>query len=316
MKLKLVPLLLLGGAILAGCQNNASNTAAPVAPAVSKEDAVASVNGVYISKKTLETLQKEITERGQGQSFPQDQLVNELVQRELLVQDAQTKQLDKTPDFTDRLNTIKNSLLSQASLQDFIKNHPITDEELKAKYDSEIGKLANEKEYKARHILVKTEEEAKKVIADLEKGADFQALAKKLSTDPSSAKNGGDLDWFTADRMVQPFADAVAALEKGQYTKQPVKTQFGWHVILLDDSRPLTPPPFDAVKDQLRPLLQREKVQTMLENLRKSAKVEILLPPAPAQPQTAAPEQAQPETAAQPAAESKPEAAPAEPAAK
>jgi len=302
MKLKLIPLILASATLLPGCfEEKAKDTAdTAAAPAVTKEDAVASVNGVFISKKTFDALQKQISEHGQGQSFPKEQLVDELIQRELLTQEAHQKNLDKTPDFIERLAEIKNSLLSQVALQDYLKNNPVTDEEIKAEYDSKMANLGSE--YKARHILVKTEAEAKKLIAELEKGADFGALAKKHSIDPAGAE-GGDLGWFTADRMVAPFSQAVIALENGKFTKQPVQTQFGWHVILREDSRALTPPPLDAVKEQIRPLLQRQKVQAKLESLRKAAQIEILLPPAAAAPAAAGAAEAKPEAAAQPSAE-------------
>ncbi len=300
MKLKLIPFILAGTTLLPGCFEDKSKEAAPTPPAVSKEDAVASVNGVFISKKTLETLEKEISERSQGQSFPKEQLLDELIQRELLIQQALQKQLDKSPEVIERMATVKNSLLSQAALQDYLKANAITDAEIKAEYDSKMASMGEE--YKARHILVKTEDEAKKLIAELEKGGDFKALAKKHSIDPMGSE-GGDLGWFTADRMVPPFSEAVAALENGKFSKQPVQTQFGWHVILREESRPLTPPPFDAVKEQIRPMLQRQKAQTMLENLRKAAKVEILLPAEAPKP------------AEQPAGEATPAAASEQPAA-
>jgi peptidyl-prolyl cis-trans isomerase C len=311
MKLKLIPLILASATLLPGCfEEKAKEAAAPAAVIVSKEDAVASVNGTYISKKTLETLEKEISERSQGQTFPREQILEELIQRELLIQQAMQKQLDKSPEVIERLATVKNSLLSQAALQDYLKANPVTDEEIKAEYDSKMANMGNE--YKARHILVKTEEEAKKLIAELDKGADFTALAKKHSIDPGS--EGGDLGWFTADRMVPPFSEAVIALENGKYTKQPVQTQFGWHVILREESRALTPPPFDSVKEQIRPMLQRQKAQTMIENLRKNAKVEIMLPPTPPKqeetpPPAPAADQAAP--AEKPATEPAPVAAPA-----
>jgi peptidyl-prolyl cis-trans isomerase C len=295
MKLKLIPLILASAFLLPGCFEEKGNEAPPAAPTVSKEDAVASVNGVYISKKTLETLEKEIAERSQGQSFPKEQLLEELIQRELLIQQALEKHLDKSPDVVERLETVKNSLLSQAALQDYLKANPVTDEEIKAEYDAKMANMGEE--YKASHILVKTEDEAKAIIADLEKGADFKELAKKHSIDPMGSE-GGDLGWFSADRMVPPFSAAVAALENGKFSKEPVQTQFGWHVILREDSRALTPPPLDAVKEQIRPMLQRKKAQTMLENLRNSAKVEILLPPT--EPKAAEPESA--ETPAEPEA--------------
>ncbi len=294
MKLKLIPLMLAGAALMTGCEKAKDTQTTAAAPAISKEDAVASVNGTYISKKTLETLEKEIAERSQGQSFPKEQLLEELIQRELLIQQAMQKQLDKNPDVIERMNTVRNSLLSQAALQDYLKNNPVSDDEIKAEYDSKMGNMGSE--YKASHILVKTEDEAKKIIAELDKGGDFKALAKKHSIDPMGSE-GGDLGWFTADRMVPPFSEAVVALENGKYSKQPVQTQFGWHVILREDSRALTPPPLEAVKEQIRPMLQRQKAQTMIENLRKSAKVEILLPP---EPKPA--EQAQPADAQQPSA--------------
>lgn len=285
MKLKLIPLILASATLLPGCFEEKTNDAAATAPAVSKEDAVASVNGVYISKKTLDTLEKEIAERSQGQTFPKEQLLEELIQRELLIQQALQKQLDKSPEVIERMATVRNSLLSQAALQDYLKANPVTDEEIKAEYDSKMANMGEE--YKASHILVKTEDEAKKIIAELEKGGDFKALAKKHSIDPMGSE-GGDLGWFTPDRMVPPFSEAVIALENGKFSKEPVQTQFGWHVILREESRALTPPPLDAVKEQIRPMLQRQKAQTMIENLRNNAKVEILLTPepTPAEPQT------------------------------
>ena len=292
MKFKVITLVLVSATMLSGCFEDKAKAPEATTAVVSKEDAVASVNGVYISNKTLDVLQKQVSERSQGQSFPKEQLVEELVQRELLAQEAKQKNLDKTPEFIERLAEIKNSLLSQAALQDYLKANPVTDEEIKAEYDSKMANLCSE--YKARHILVKTEAEAKKLIAELEKGADFITLAKKHSIDPMGAE-GGDLGWFTADRMVAPFSEAVIALENGKFTKQPVQTQFGWHVILREDSRALTPPPLDAVKEQIRPMLQRQKAQAMIENLRKSAKVEILLPvaaPAAAEAATTTPEAA------------------------
>jgi peptidyl-prolyl cis-trans isomerase C len=306
MKNKFIPLLIVGTALLAGCdQEKAADTsstpAATATPAINKADAIAVVNGQYIAKSTLETLEKEIAERSHGQTFPKEKLVEELVQRELLVQDAIQKQLDKSPELTAQLEAAKKALLTQADLQNFIKANPVTDEEIKAEYDS---KLAAEKgtEFKARHILVKTEDEAKKLIAELDKGADFAKLANKHSLDAKESQNGGDLGWFSAGQMVAPFSEAVAALEKGKYSKEPVKTQFGFHIILKEDSRPLTPPPLEAVKEQLVPFLQRKKVQGMIETLRKQAKVEILVPLTDEPPKSeAAP--AAPATAEQPAAE-------------
>lgn len=319
---KFIPLLVVGTALIAGCNQetstNAGSTPATTAsPAVDKADAVAVVNGQYISKSSLETLEKEIAERSHGQTFPKEKLVEELVQRELLVQDALQKQLDKSPEFIAQLEAAKKSLLTQAVLQNFIKANPVTDAEIKAEYDN---KVAAEKgtEYKARHILVKTEAEAKKLITELNKGADFAKLANKHSLDAKESQNGGDLGWFSAAQMVAPFSEAVAALEKGKYSKEPVKTQFGYHVILKEDSRPVTPPPLEAVKEQLTPFMQRKKVQGMIETLRNQAKVEVLVPLTEEKPKTeAAPAEqpaAEPAKPAEGAATETAPAAPAEPA--
>lgn len=298
MKKTFIPLLVAGTALIAtGCDQKAADNTASTAPAptpvVNKADAVAIVNGVYISKATFANLEKEISERSQGQSFPKEKLLEELIQRELLVQDALQKKLDTTPDVKDRLEEAKKQILTQADVQNYMKINPVTDAEIKAEYDSKVGGT-NGTEYKARHILVKTEAEAKKLIAELDKGADFAKLANKNSLDAKDSQNGGDLGWFVAGQMVEPFSKAVIALEKGKYTKAPVQTQFGWHVILREDSRAQTPPPLEAVKEQLMPYLQRKKVQTMLENMRKQAKVEILMAPEPAKPaETAKPAEAE-----------------------
>jgi peptidyl-prolyl cis-trans isomerase C len=283
MKLKLLPLLIASLALTA-CDKPATNTSAPAIaavptsePAVDKADAVAVVNGKYIPKAALEELEKEIAMRSHGQTFPKEKLVEELIQRELLIQDATAKKLDQAPEFVARLNDARKALLSQTDLQNFIAANPVTDEDIKKEYETKVAAEKGE-EFKARHILVKTEAEAKKIIADLDKGGDFAKLANKLSLDGKEAQNGGDLGWFLAAQMVAPFSEAVAALENGKYTKTPVQTQFGYHVILREGSRPQTPPPLDAVKDQLAPFLQRQKVEGMLKDLRSAAKVEVLLP--------------------------------------
>lgn len=333
MNKKLVSLLLASSALVVACdgQNKSTSgvTSAP-APTVAKEDAVASVNGLFISKTDLQALEADIAARSHGQqSFPKQQLIDELVQRELLVQAATAKQLQSTPDVMQQIEMARRSLLAQALIKSHIDANPVTDADIKTEYDKQIG-AQDKTEYKARHILVKTEEEAKNIIAELDKGKNFADLAKKQTTDPSGKDNGGDLGWFGAKQMVAPFSEAVAALEKGKYTKTPVQTQFGWHVILREDSRDQTPPPFDAVKEQLKPMVQRSKIEGLLKSLRDNAKVEVLYKepeptPAPAatpaaEATPAAPAEAKPAEAApaaQPApAEATPApAAPAQPAA-
>jgi len=284
MNKKIIPLILASAAALTACKEGqlsptGSDSSETLATTVKKEDAIASVNGQYISKKSLADLEKQVAQQSKGQSFPKEKLVDELVQRELLIQDAVAKQLEKTPEYTEQLATIKKSLLSQTAIQEYLKANPVTDAELKAEYDKNAGKGGEE--YKARHILVKTEDEAKKIIAELTKGADFAELAKKKSTGPSGPK-GGDLGWFASGQMVPPFSEAVIAMKDKEFTKEPVKTQFGWHVILREEARAQTPPPFETVKEQISPMLQRKKMQTYLEGLRTKAKVDIFTAPEPA----------------------------------
>ncbi|MEQ1530320.1 MAG: peptidylprolyl isomerase [Methylococcales bacterium] len=298
MNKKIIPLLVAGTAIIAGCnQGTSTNSNSAPAAVVDKANAIAVVNGQYISKDALAKLEKDIAERSHGQKFPKEKLIEELVQRELLIQDATQKQLDKSPEVVENLENAKRSLLSQADLKKYIEANPVTDAEIKAEYDSKVAG-ENGTEYKARHILVKTEDEAKKLITELDKGADFAKLANKHSLDAKESQSGGDLGWFAASQMVQPFSEALVKLEKGKYTKAPVQTQFGYHIILREDSRAQTPPPLEAVKEQLLPFLQRQKVQNMIEGLRKQAKVEILVPLTDDVPKT----EAAPAAAAAPAA--------------
>jgi len=288
MKNTFIPLLVVGTALMAtGCdQQGASGTGlTSSAPTVSKADAIASVNGIYISKDTLAKLEQEIALRSQGQTFPKDRLVNELVQSELLVQDALQKKLDKTPEVQELLERTRRQVLAQAGIQNLMKTNPVTDAEIKAEYDSKMGG-DNAKEYKARHILVKPDDKelAVKIIGELDKGGDFAKLANKHSLDGKEAQNGGELGWFSAGQMVEPFSKAVIALEKGKYSKEPVQTQFGWHIILKEDERAQKAPPLEDVKPQLKPFLERKKVQDIMENMRKQAKVEILIPLTDEQP--------------------------------
>lgn len=303
MKRITIQVLLASSILLSGCieeKNKETETAEAKIPAVSKEDAVAVVNGTYISKASLQELEQEVAQRNHGQQFPRDRLIEELVQRELLVQDALKNHLDQSKEFKDRLASVKKSLLYQAALQNYLKSHPISDEEIKTEYDSKS--MAAGTEYKARHILVKTEDQAKKLIEELKKGADFVELAKSKSTGPSGPQ-GGDLGWFTAERMVAPFSDAVKDMQNGQFSEKPVHTQFGWHVILREDSRTQTPPPFESVKEQIRPMLQREKLQTMLADLRKQAQIQIFQPQADAKPKATAPGAAESSASTQPTEE-------------
>ncbi|MFN3919278.1 MAG: peptidylprolyl isomerase [Methylohalobius sp.] len=273
-------------AVLASCNagGNKVGEGLNLAP-VEEKDAVAIVNGQPISRLALDYVKAEIARSNPDAKIdiPEDKLIEELISRELLKQEAVHKQLPRQPEVAERIRYTQRAVLSQVEVEDFLKSRPISEEQLKAEYDRLVGAM-NQNEYKARHILVRTKEEAEEIIKQLDAGKDFIELAKKHSTGPS-ADNGGDLGWFVPQRMVQPFADAVIALQKGQYTKQPVETQFGWHVILLEDSRQKTPPPFEQVKPQIEMMLKRKLVQEHIQELKQKAEIKLLTaqaPPAPA----------------------------------
>ena len=163
------------------------------------------------------------------------------------------------------------NVIVDAALQKYLEDHPVTDEELKPEYDAQVAAMP--REYRARHILVEDKASADAITKQLADGADFAKLATQKSKD-SSSQSGGDLGWFTPDSMVKPFADAVAKLQPGEITSEPVQSQFGWHVIKLEESRASAPPPFEEVKDQVKVFVQRKKLQAYLEGLREQAKVE------------------------------------------
>ncbi len=269
-------------AVLAGCNAGSNKTSEGLALApVSDKDTIAIVNGQPISRKALEYVKAEIA-RGNPNAkidIPEDKLVQELISRELLKQEAIRKQLPRQPDVATRIRYTQRAVLSQADMQDYFKQHPITEEQIKAEYDQLVGSM-KQSEFKARHILVKTKEEAQDIIKQLDAGAEFAKLAEKYSVGPS-AKSGGDLGWFSPQKMVQPFSEAVIALENGQYTKEPVKTRFGWHVILREDSREKTPPPFERVKPQVEQMLKRKMIQQHIEELKKQADIKLMTAEAP-----------------------------------
>lgn len=238
-------------------------------------ETVATVNGKAISKQTLDqyTQYRLAKQGGEQANIPPQALLNELINRELLKQAALKAKLDKDKEVAFQIEQLKTDALIQAVIAKNVDPAKISDKEVKAEYDSKIGS-ANLKEYKASHILLKSEAEAKAAIAELDSGAVFADVAKAKSTGPTAA-NGGDLGWFKPNQMVPPFAQAVSEMKKGTYTKTPVQTQFGWHVIKLEDERKLTPPKYDDVKEQIRAILANQKMQQYVMDLRNKAKVEI-----------------------------------------
>lgn len=263
--------------MLAACTKPAGD--APKADAgagadAAKTAAVATVNGKQLSGEMFDTFMEAVM--GGGAHEPptdeqKDQMVDQLITMTLAAQAAEKDGLQKDPKVAARLELLRTQILAEAASEKFVKAHPVSEADLKAEYDTQIAAMP--KEYKARHILVEKKETAESLIRDLQAGGDFAKLAAAESKD-SSAKAGGDLGWFSPQTMVKPFADAVIALEKGKYTTTPVQSEFGYHVIILDDVRSPEVPKFEDVKPQVEMFVQRKKLQEYLDGLRKTAQIQ------------------------------------------
>ncbi|WP_342617668.1 peptidylprolyl isomerase [Rhodoferax sp. GW822-FHT02A01] len=235
---------------------------------------VAIVNGVAIPKERIDALAQQVARSGR-QITPemQGQLRDEVIAREIFAQEAHNKGLDATDDYKNQIELTKQSILIRELFTDFQKNNAVSDEEAKAEYDKFASANAG-KEYKARHILVEKEADAVDIISKIKKGAKFEDLAKKLSKDPGSGAKGGDLDWANPGNYVKEFSEALVALQKGKMTEKPVKSQFGYHIIRLDDVRDAQLPKFEDVKPQIAQQLLQQKMAKYQEELRAKAKIE------------------------------------------
>jgi peptidyl-prolyl cis-trans isomerase C len=232
------------------------------------------VNGVTIPQARIDTMNKELTAQGQPDTPERAQAVKEeLINREILSQAAAKRGLDKSPDVAAQMDMARQAVLVRALFESEVKANPISDAQLQQQYESFKSTMGSN-EYKVRHILVDKEDDAKAIIADLQKGGDFAKIAKEKSKDPGSKENGGDLDWGPSARYVKPFADAVAGLQKGQTTQTPIKTDFGYHVIRLDDVRPMKVPDFNEIKEQFKQRAQQAQIQRFVMDLRQKAKIE------------------------------------------
>ena len=235
---------------------------------------VATVNGVVIPPQRAELLLRERAQQGQSDSPQMRAAVrDELVNREIIMQEAAKSGLTKKAELINELDLVRQTVIVQAYLREYIRTHPISDAEIQKEYDRIKAELGN-KEYKARHILVATEDEAKGLIAELKKGVKFDELAKKSSKDPGTREKGGDLDWQAAGTFDKDFATAMAKLAKGKYTESPVKTRFGFHVVELEDVRDAKHPPLSEAKNNLSQQLQRNRIEKLIAELRAKAKVE------------------------------------------
>ncbi|CAG9249105.1 peptidylprolyl isomerase [Paraburkholderia caribensis] len=242
------------------------------APAFAQNIAV--VNGTPIPKSRADALVAQLVQQGQQDSPKLQQAVREeLVNREILMQEAIREGIPSKPDVKAQVAVAQQTVVLRALIENFVKKNQPSDAEVKAKYD-ELVKQIGGKEYHLHHILVDNEQQAKDLIAKIKAGASFEDLAKEFSKDPGSGKNGGDLDWSDPKAYVPEFAAAAEKLQKGQMTDTPVHTQFGWHIIRVDDVRQTPPPPFEQVKAQIAQQMQQEKLQAFEEDLRSKAKVQ------------------------------------------
>ncbi|RFC67954.1 MULTISPECIES: peptidylprolyl isomerase [Mesorhizobium] len=250
--------------------------AAQPAPKPAPDTVLAKVNGQSITEADLDLAIEDLDQ--QFARLPEEQkraaALSAVIEIKLMAAEAAAKGIDKDADMQRRLAFLQQRALHAAVIDKEVQAK-ITDDEIRARYDKEIAAQPAENEVHARHILVKTKEEAEAIIKDLDAGKKFEDIAKEKSTDPGSGANGGDLGYFSAGQMVPEFEKAAFALAPGTYTKTPVQTQFGFHVIKVEDKRAKQPPAFDEVKDQVRSLVLRDKYLALIKSLREAAKIQI-----------------------------------------
>lgn len=247
---------------------------AAILPLAASAQNVAIVNGKAVPKSRVSMLLQQATRAGQPVSPEMEARAREeVVLREIFAQEAEKRGIAASADYKAQIELLRQTVLIRELFNDFQKKNPATEADARAEYDK-VKAGATGTEFRARHILVEKEDDAKKLIAELKAGAKFDDLAKKHSKDPGSAENGGDLDFAKPDAYVPEFGKAMAALKKGEVTPEPVKTQFGFHIIKLEDTREAQFPPFEEVKAQLMQRIGQAKVQQFQESLKNSAKTD------------------------------------------
>jgi peptidyl-prolyl cis-trans isomerase C len=246
-----------------------------LAPLASLAQNVTTVNGKAVPKSRVDLLLNQAARGGQQRSPELEQRAREeVVLREIFAQEAEKKGIPASADYRAQMELVRQTVLIRELFEDFKKKNPVTEPEARAEYEKVKTQSAGT-EYRARHILVENEDDAKKLIAQIKGGAKFEELAKKNSKDTGSGENGGDLDFAKPDAYVPEFSKALTSLKKGEMTETPVKTQFGYHIILLVDVREAQFPAFDAVKPQIEQRLAQVKLQKYQEDLRKAAKTDF-----------------------------------------
>jgi peptidyl-prolyl cis-trans isomerase C len=273
-------ILLLAGLLgLASCQQTGGGSSANLSEPSDTSPSVATVNGNKITQNFFDQYIKAITGGKATSDLSADQrtqALDNLIRAQVVGQQAVKDGVDKVPETAALLELTRLNVLQQAVAEKYLKDKKPTEQELHSEYETQVSQLSKQ-EFHAKHILVATEPFAQKVIDSLGKGAKFEDVAKKESMD-SSKDNGGDLGWFTPDKMVKPFSDAVLGLKPGEYTKKPVQTQYGWHVIELVETRDLQPPNFDNVRQRLEQVVQAKKIKSYTDDLERNAKIEKKLP--------------------------------------
>ncbi|HWM42515.1 MAG TPA: peptidylprolyl isomerase [Burkholderiales bacterium] len=271
------PALALAQAPLPGKEEPAKPAAKSAAKPAAKPKpggAIATVNGVPVPQARADMLMQQQVQRGGADNEQMRGMVREeLVNREVIMQEAQKSGIAKQPEVQTQLDMARQEILVSAYLRDWVRKHPISDAEVQKEYERAKAQHGD-KEYKARHILVETEDQAKTLIAELKKGGKFDDLAAKNSKDTGSAQRGGDLDWNVPATYDKQFSDALVKLEKGKYTDTPVKTRFGFHIIQLDDVRPAKFATLAEVKPRIQQMLAQNKIEELVKGLRAKAKVE------------------------------------------
>jgi len=263
--------VLAAGAAAQTAAPSAAPAAAPAAakPAAAPAGNIAVVNGHAIKSAELELVLRQINQKDTPEL--RAALRDKLIEFEVLMQEAKKRKITDREDVKFNSDNAARNVVIGSLLREELDKHKITDDQLKAEYERQKS-MAGEKEYKAHHILVDSEDQAKSIIAKLDKGEKFEDLAKGTK-DAGSAANGGELDWAPAAAYVKEFSDAMVKLDKGKYTATPVKSQFGYHVIRLDDVRAMQPPPFDQVKQRIAESLQQQQVKEFVEQLKKNATI-------------------------------------------
>jgi peptidyl-prolyl cis-trans isomerase C len=240
-------------------------------PAFAQNAAI--VNGKVIPKSRVDEFVAALAQQGKPDTPElREQVREELIFRELMSQEAEKRGVAKNADVKRQLELVRQNVLFDAMIRTYLRDHPVKDEDIKAEYDR-VAKQAGDKEFKVRHILVEKEETAKSLIDQIKKGGKFEELAKQ-SKDPGSAENGGDLDWARPATFVKPFSEAMTKLEKGKMTEEPVKSEYGYHVIRVDDVREAKPPAFEQVKPQIAQDMQRRKIAEFARELKEKSKIQ------------------------------------------